>query len=101
MPETTPFQRDLQRIESDIRRLEHEYSLYFAERQPLPPLQRRQRLENLLKRCDRAQLSESSVDRFRFATLQARFVTFASMWDRGVRAREEGRPWPFQKSEGS
>jgi len=27
--------------------------------------------------------------------LQARFATFVDLWDRGLRAREEGRPGPF------
>ncbi|HEV2985152.1 MAG TPA: MXAN_5187 C-terminal domain-containing protein, partial [Vicinamibacterales bacterium] len=34
-------------------------------------------------------------DRFRFSTLQARYATFIDLWDRGMRAREEGRPGPF------
>src|SRR5204862_2562041 len=34
-------------------------------------------------------------DRFRFTTLQARFAAFVDLWDRGLRAREEGRPGPF------
>ena len=34
-------------------------------------------------------------DRFRFSTLQSRFATFVDLWDRGLRAREEGRPGPF------
>ena len=34
-------------------------------------------------------------DRFRFNTLQTRFSKFVDLWDRGLRAREEGRPGPF------
>jgi hypothetical protein len=34
-------------------------------------------------------------DRFRFSTLQARYSAFVDLWDRGMRAREEGRPGPF------
>ena len=34
-------------------------------------------------------------DRFRFETLQSRFQKFIDLWDRGLRAREEGRPGPF------
>jgi hypothetical protein len=30
-----------------------------------------------------------------FDTLQRRFQTFVDLWDRGLRAREEGRPGPF------
>ena len=36
-----------------------------------------------------------AVDRCRFQTLQSRFAKFVDLWDRGQRAREEGRPGPF------
>jgi hypothetical protein len=93
--ELTPLQRDLQRLEADLKRLETEYTLYFAERSPRPPAALRSRVEKLIQRLTGP--FESNVDRFRFETLQARFHTFASMWDRGVRAREEGRPGPLGK----
>ena len=35
------------------------------------------------------------AERFRFTTLQSRFQTFVDLWDRGLRAREEGRAGPF------
>jgi len=31
----------------------------------------------------------------RFSTLQARYSAFVDLWDRGMRAKEEGRPGPF------
>jgi hypothetical protein len=39
--------------------------------------------------------SLTSADKFRFQTLQARYQAFIDLWDRGLRAREEGRPGPF------
>src|SRR5207249_2426121 len=33
--------------------------------------------------------------KFRFSTLQSRYQTFIDLWDRGLKAREEGRPGPF------
>ena len=39
--------------------------------------------------------SRTTGDRFRFTTLQSRYATFIDLWDRGLRAREEGRPGPF------
>ena len=47
-----------------------------------------------MKRWDRRRI-DTSVDRFRFQTIQSRFATFVELWDRGQRAREEGRPGPF------
>ena len=46
------------------------------------------------QRYDRAHIQNYS-DRFRFTTLQSRYATFIELWDRGLRAREEGRPGPF------
>lgn len=47
-----------------------------------------------MRRVDR-QRPAGTVDRFRFSTLQSRFSVFCDLWDRGLRAREEGRPGPF------
>jgi hypothetical protein len=97
MTELSGFQRDLQRIETELRGLEHEYAKYFADRTPLPPLEKQRRLEGLIKRCERNQIGEAAVDRFRLSTLQARYVTFMQLWERALRAREEGRPGPFSR----
>ena len=94
MPEQTAVQRDLQALATDLKQLEAEYNMFFAGRLPRPPWETRKRVEAVLKRWDRGVI-ETSVDRFRFQTLQARFAAFADLWDRGLRAREEGRPGPF------
>lgn len=94
MAELSDVQRDLQALASELKRLEAEYNGFFAGRMPRPPWETRGRVEAIIKRWDRG-LIETSVDRFRFQTLQARFATFVDLWDRGQRAREEGRPGPF------
>ena len=94
MAEQSTVQRDLQALAADLKQLEAEYNMFFAGRLPRPPWETRARVEALLKRWDRGVI-ESSVDRFRFQTLQSRFATFVELWDRGQRAREEGRPGPF------
>jgi hypothetical protein len=68
--------------------------MYFAGRLPRPPWETRGRVEAMVKRLDRMQLGNYG-DRFRFSTLQSRFATFIDLWDRGLRAREEGRAGPF------
>jgi hypothetical protein len=94
MPEASEVQRDLQVLEAELRRLEAEYNMYFAGRLPRPPWETRGRVQAIIKRWDRGHI-DTAVDRFRFTTLQSRFATFAELWDRGMRAREEGRPGPF------
>jgi len=90
--------RDLQRLEAELKRLEAEYNMFFSGRLPRPPWETRSRVESLVKQYDRAYI-QNYGDRFRFATLQSRFATFIDLWDRGLRAREEGRPGPFAQKQ--
>jgi hypothetical protein len=82
--------RDLKALEAELRRLEAEYTMYFAGRLPRPPLETRRRVAGLVRQLDRQRLS-NYAERFRFSTLQSRFQTFSDLWDRGLRAKEEGR----------
>ena len=88
------IQKDLKQLEADLKQLEAEYNMFFAGRLPRPPWETRGRVDAAIKRWDRRHI-ETSIDRFRFQTLQARYATFIDLWDRGQRAREEGRPGPF------
>jgi len=92
--EAKTIDRDLQILESDLRKLEGEYNMFFSGRLPRPPSETRSRVEAMLKRIDRGVI-QNYGDRFRFTTLQSRFAAFVDLWDRGLRAREEGRPGPF------
>ena len=94
MPEPSDVQRDLQTLEVELKRLEAEYNMFFSGRAPRPPWETRGRVEALVKRWDRGHI-DTAADRFRFQTLQSRFASFVDLWDRGQRAREEGRPGPF------
>jgi hypothetical protein len=85
---------DLTRLEAELRQLEAEYNMYFAGRLPNPPWETRARVAAAMKRYDREYI-QNYGDRFRFQALQSRFQTFVDLWDRGLRAREEGRPGPF------
>ena len=94
------IERDLQRLEADLKQLEAEYNMFFSGRLPKPPWETRARVEALVKQYDRAHIVNTG-DRFRFTTLQSRFATFIDLWDRGLRAREEGRPGPFGQQRSS
>ena len=89
-------ERELQRLEAELRKLEAEYNMFFAGALPRPPWETRNRVQALIKRWDRSYI-QNYMDRFRFNTLQARYTTFVDLWDRGLRAREEGRPGPFTR----
>ena len=95
MTEQSDIQRDLQMFAEGLHQLEVEYGLFFAGRVSRPPMETRARVEAIIARWGRVHVS-SSTDRFRFNTLQSRFFTYTALWDRALKAREEGRPGPFQ-----
>jgi hypothetical protein len=88
------IERELEKLEAELKQLEAEYNAFFAGRLPRPPWETRSRVEAIVKRFDRGYI-QNYGNRFRFHTLQSRFATFIDLWDRGLRAREEGRPGPF------
>jgi hypothetical protein len=94
MPPISETERDLNHLEAELKRLEAEYTMYFSGRLPKPPWETRSRVDGLIKRYDRAYI-QNYGDRFRFQMLQTRYAKFIDLWDRGLRAREEGRSGPF------
>src|ERR1043166_5627501 len=92
--EPTDIQKDLLALTAGLKQLESEYNMLFSGRLPRPPWETRNRVQALVKKWDRAHI-QSAMERFQFETLQPRFQTFADLWDRGLRSREEGRPGPF------
>lgn len=92
--EVSDVDRELGLLEAELKRLEAEYNMYFAGRLPRPPWETRGRVHAMVRRLDNAHITNTGV-RFRFSTLQSRFQTFADLWDRGLKAKEEGRPGPF------
>ena len=91
---TTDVERDLQKLETGLKNLEAQYNMYFSGRLPKPPWETRSAVEALVKRFDRGFI-QNYGDRFRFQTLQSRWQSLVDLWDKGLRAREEGRPGPF------
>jgi hypothetical protein len=90
------FEPAFRALEADLRKLEAEYNMFFAGQLPRPPWETRTTVDHGTKQLDRAVNAEGTyADRFRLHTIQARFMTFVELWDRGLRAREEGRPGPF------
>jgi hypothetical protein len=83
---------ELSRLEDDLRRLKVEYDIYFNGGSPRPPHDTVSRVEKTLKRYasgDAAKLSFSQ--RFRFQSLQQKYVLNKDVWQRKLRDKEEGR----------
>lgn len=96
-PKNTEFEQQMTQLEAEIKRLEAEYNMFFAGRLPRLPWETRARVDALVKRYDRMHI-RNTAEKFRFGTLQARYATFADLWERSLKAREEGRPQRERRS---
>ena len=92
-PSRAPLERELHVLAAQLRKVEAEYTMYLSGRGGRPPVESRAALDRAFKRFDRAAF-DTPIVRFQFTTLQARYSSFCDLWDRGVRAREEGRGGP-------
>ena len=93
MAELTDIQRDLLTLAADLKRLEAEYTMFFAGRAAAAAVgdarPRRGDAQAVGPRAD----SPSTSDRFRFEMLQSRFQSLIDLWDRGD-AREAKKAGP-------
>jgi len=85
---------DLSDIEQGIRRLQVEWEKFFGGIERRPPIDLRTRIENLIRRYAGQEL-RNATERFRYQTLTARYNTFNELWNKRLRAKEEGRAVGF------
>ncbi len=90
----SPLDGDLTRLEVELKQLEAEYNMYFSGRLPKPPWETRARVTAIVQQLDRSYI-QNTGDKFRFQSLQSRYAAFIDLWDRALRAREEGRSGPL------
>src|SRR5256885_1632869 len=88
------FDVAMQRIEAELKQLEAEYNMFFAGRSKRPPVETQNRVAALIKVQDSAYI-QNYGDRFRFTTLQTRYQKLIGLWEKALRAKEEGRSGPL------
>ncbi len=81
---------DLDRIDVMLRQLQVKWDLFFTGSEKKPPSELQTQLDSLIKRHSNAEIRNNG-DRFRFQGLSARYTTFNELWQKKLRAREEGR----------
>jgi hypothetical protein len=89
-PPKSDFDRELQVLEIELKRLEADYNQFFAGRLPRLPWDQRARVDAMMKKFDRMHIKNTG-DRFRFQTIQSRWAAFAELWERQMKAQETGR----------
>jgi hypothetical protein len=90
---SSELQPQLDDLERQIERRKVAYQRYFAGDLQHPPEDLRQKVDERLRRL-RSLNMRRSVDHFRFGALEARFNSYREMFQRRVRAVEEGRVAP-------
>lgn len=90
-PPKSDWDKQMMHLETEIRRLEAEFNMFFAGRLPRPPAETRARVATLIKKHDQAFI-RNTADRFRFESLQNRYSKFIELVERQLTNRELGRP---------
>jgi hypothetical protein len=85
------LEEDLAKIEEGIFRLQKEWERFFSGQERKAPFEFKQRLDRLVRRYVGVEI-RNNVERFRFQSLTAKYNTLSDMWNRKLRAIEEGRP---------
>ena len=84
-------EEDLAKIEEGIFKLQKEWDRFFSGQERKAPFEARQRLDRLVRRYIGVEL-RNNIERFRFQSLTAKYNTLSDLWNRKLRAIEEGRP---------
>jgi hypothetical protein len=83
---------DLDRLDVAIRQLQVKWDLFFNGQEKKPPADLQAQVEALIKRYANTEIRNNG-DRFRYQSLCARYTTFNELWQKRLRAREEGKPF--------
>lgn len=88
LEEAVAVDKQLAKMEEDIRRLKIDFDIFFNGAVKRPPLEARARLESQIKRLmDNRSLSYAQ--RYKLTTLIARFTSYRELWRRTLRTKGE------------
>lgn len=86
--EALNIDKEIGRMEDDIRRLKIDFDIFFNGASKRPPLEARARVESQIKRLlDNRSLSYAQ--RYRLNALVSRFTSYRELWRRTLRAKGE------------
>lgn len=88
LDEAATTEKQLTRLEEDIRKLKIDFDIYFNGATKRPPLEARARLESFIRRiADNRTLNYQQ--RYQLNALVARFASYRELWRRTLKARGE------------
>lgn len=86
--DSATLDKQLSRLEDDIRRLKIEFDIYFNGNSKRPPLEARARLEAFIRRISDSR-TMTYAQRYQLSTLVAKFASYRELWRRTLRAKGE------------
>ncbi len=81
---------DLDRLDVTMRQLQVKWDLFFNGQEKKPPSDLQSQVEQLIKKYANSEIRNNG-ERFRYQSLSARYTTFNELWQKRLRAREEGK----------
>ena len=88
LEETANIDKQISKLEDDIRKLKIDFDIYFNGSVKRPPLEARARLESQIKRMSDNR-SMSFSQRYQLNSLVSRFTSYRELWRRALRAKGE------------
>ncbi len=93
------LQEDLDRLDVALRQLQVKWDLFFNGAEKKPPTDLQTQVEALVRRYANTEIRNNG-ERFRYQGLSARFTTFNELWQKRLRAREEGKAFGVARPAG-
>lgn len=81
---------DLDRLDTALRQIQVKWDLFFAGQERKPPTELQAQVETLIRRWANQEIRNNG-ERFRYQGLTARYSSFNELWQKRLRAREEGK----------
>ena len=81
---------DLDFLATSIRQLQTKWEMFFSGVEKRPPVEVQSRVDKLIRELGSSRI-RNNAERFRFQGIAARYQSFNELWQKRLRAREEGR----------
>jgi hypothetical protein len=90
MAENKDLERELEQLDLALSILKRDFEIYFAGGMKLPPLEAQRRIERAIRKYSNI-TNLNYAQRFRYNNLSARFNSYADLWNKQMKYKEEGR----------
>lgn len=86
--EAATLDKQISRLEDDIRKLKVDFDIYFNGNSKRPPLEARARIEAFIRRISDSR-TMSYAQRYQLSTLVSKYASLRELWRRNLRSKGE------------